>query len=126
MSNIFACEPYSIILGNAIEVLKQLQPKVDCVVTSPPYYQQRSYGTDSAELGREPLVAEYIGNLVAVFKAIPLEPWASVWFNIGDKRGKQGELQSLHLEQPSSHNGSVSRLQLLGVRSRNILDHCDL
>jgi hypothetical protein len=29
---------------------------------------------------------------VKVFKAIPLEPWASTWVNIGDKRGKQGEL----------------------------------
>jgi hypothetical protein len=37
-------------------------------------------------------VAEYIDNLVDVFKAIPLEPWGSIWVNIGDKRGKQGEL----------------------------------
>jgi DNA modification methylase len=37
-------------------------------------------------------VAEYIGNLVIVFKAIPLAPWGSIWVNIGDKRGKQGEL----------------------------------
>jgi site-specific DNA-methyltransferase (adenine-specific) len=92
MSNIFACNPYSIIRGNAVEVLKQLPQRVDCVVTSPPYYQQRSYGTDSAELGRESCLSEYFANLVAVFKAIPLEPWASVWVNIGDKRGKQGEL----------------------------------
>jgi DNA modification methylase len=59
--------PFSIIRGNAIEVLKQL-PKVDCVITSPPYYQQRNYGTSASELGREPSVPEYIGNLVDVFR----------------------------------------------------------
>ena len=37
-------------------------------------------------------MAEYIVNLVDVFRAIPLEPWASIWVNIGDKRGKHGEL----------------------------------
>jgi hypothetical protein len=87
----FSYEPFSITRGNAIEVLKQL-PKVDCVITSPAYYQQRNYGTSTSELGRESSVAEYIVNLVDAFRAIPLEPWASIWVNIGDKRGKQGEL----------------------------------
>jgi DNA modification methylase len=91
----FSCEPFSIIRGNAIEVVKQLPTKVDSVVTSPAYYQQRTYGTSSSEMGQETSMAEYISNLVDVFKAIPLEPWASIWVNIGDKRGKQGELLSI-------------------------------
>jgi len=90
-----SCEPFSIIRGNAIDALKQLQIKVDCVVTSPPYYNQRTYGSSSNELGREPSLAEYIANLVSVFKAIPLNQWASVWVNIGDKRGKHGELLNI-------------------------------
>jgi len=88
----FSCAPFYILRGNAIDVLTKLPTKVDCVITSPPYYMQRSYGTSSSELGRESSVAEYISNLVDVFRAIPLEPWASIWVNIGDKRGKQGEL----------------------------------
>jgi site-specific DNA-methyltransferase (adenine-specific) len=88
----FSYEPFAIIRGDAIEVLKQLPTEVDCVITSPPYYLQRNYGTSAGELGREASVAEYIGNLVDVFRAIPLEPWASIGVNIGDKRGKQGEL----------------------------------
>jgi site-specific DNA-methyltransferase (adenine-specific) len=92
MTNLFACEPFSIFLGNAIDVLQELQLKVDCVVTSPPYYNQRRYGTSSAELGREQSVAAYINDLVNVFKAIPLASWGSIWVNIGDKRGKRGEL----------------------------------
>jgi DNA modification methylase len=88
----FSCEPFFILRGNAIDVLTTLQTKVDCVITSPPYYLQRNYGTSASELGREPSVPEYISNLVEVFRAAPLEPWGSIWGNIGDKRGKQGEL----------------------------------
>jgi len=69
-----SCEPFSIIRGNAIEVLKQLHIEVDCVVTSPPCYNQRDYGASCGELGRGPSVAEYITDLVDVFKAIPLAP----------------------------------------------------
>ncbi|MGO9675939.1 MAG: DNA methyltransferase [Candidatus Sulfotelmatobacter sp.] len=68
---------------------------MDGLVTSPPYYQQRIYGTSTSELGREPSVGQYISNLVAVFTAAPLEPWGSIWVNIGDKRGKNGALLSI-------------------------------
>jgi DNA modification methylase len=88
----FACEPFSILRGNAIDVLSQLHTTVDCVVTSPPYFNQRTYGTSTSELGKEASVAEYISNLINVFKAVPLEPWGNIWVNIGDKRGKHGEL----------------------------------
>jgi DNA modification methylase len=88
-------EPFSIIRGNAIGVVKQLPTKMDSVITSPAYYQQRIYGTSSSELRRESSVAEYISNLVDVFKAVPLNPWGSIWVNIGDKRGKQGELPGI-------------------------------
>jgi DNA modification methylase len=74
----FSCEPFYILRGNAIDVLMKLQTKVDCVVTSPPYYMQRSYGASSCELGRESSVSEYVADLVKVFKAIPLEPWISI------------------------------------------------
>src|ERR1035441_2985109 len=91
MSISFSCEPFSILRGSALDVLPNLPP-VDCVVTSPPYYQQRLYGTNAGELGRESSLGEYIANLVNVFKAVPLAPWGSIWVNIGDKRGKFGEL----------------------------------
>jgi DNA modification methylase len=96
MTSTFSCDPFSILRGNAIVVLKELPAKVDCVITSPPYYKQRDYGSSSDELGRESSVAQYISNLVDVFKSIPLNPWASVWVNIGDKRGRHGELLSIN------------------------------
>jgi site-specific DNA-methyltransferase (adenine-specific) len=89
-----SCEPYIIHRGNALDVLPNLAA-VDCVVTSPPYFQQRTYGTSHSELGKESTVGEYIANLVNVFRAMPLEPWASIWVNIGDKRGRHGELLNI-------------------------------
>jgi hypothetical protein len=91
MTDLFTCEPYIIHRGSALDVLPNL-PMVDSVITSPPYFKQRSYGTNPNELGREPSVGEYITKLVNVFRAIPLEPWGSIWVNLGDKRGKRGEL----------------------------------
>jgi site-specific DNA-methyltransferase (adenine-specific) len=43
----------TIVTGDAGEVLATLpEASVDCVVTSPPYYQLRDYGA-SGQLGRE-------------------------------------------------------------------------
>ena len=41
--------------------------------------------------GEEDSVDAYVTSLVEVFSAIPLNPWASIWVNIGDKR-KNGNL----------------------------------
>jgi len=79
----FSCKPFYILRGNAIEVLKQLPTKVDLVITSPAYYQQRIYGNSSSELGRESSVAEYISNLVDVFRRFHLNPGAAFGLTLG-------------------------------------------
>jgi DNA modification methylase len=61
-------------------------------VTSPPYFKKRSYGSSLQEIGNESEVEHYLQNLVEIFAAVPLAPWGSVWANIGDKRGRRGEL----------------------------------
>jgi site-specific DNA-methyltransferase (adenine-specific) len=91
----FVSRPFEILHGDAKERVKSLPFPVDCVVTSPPYFGQRSYGRSANELGRENTVDSYIASLVEVFASIPLQPWASVWVNIGDKRGKDGGLLSI-------------------------------
>jgi DNA modification methylase len=119
----FSFDPFSIIRGDAIEVLKQLQNKVDCVITSPPYYQQRSYGASTNELGREPSVAEYISNLVGIFKAIPLNPWGSIWVNIGDKRISGISQDSTH--RLTSFN-SLTGITLAPESNRIVRDGVDV
>lgn len=58
---------------------------VDCIVTSPPYYGQRDYGVDG-QIGHEESPAEFIDNLVEVFRLCRevLKETGSLWINIGD------------------------------------------
>jgi site-specific DNA-methyltransferase (cytosine-N4-specific) len=59
--------------------------KVDCIVTSPPFYGQRDYEVDG-QLGLEDDPQDYINKLVGIFDAfIPvLKPTGSLWVNLGD------------------------------------------
>lgn len=59
--------------------------KVDCIVTSPPYYGQRDYGYDG-QLGLEEHPQQFIDNLVEVFELCwqVLSDTGSLWINIGD------------------------------------------
>lgn len=83
---------YKIINGNSLEELKKLEIKVNCVVTSPPYFHKRKYGDSNLEIGNEPSLKEFCNNLANVFDSVPLHPNGSVWVNIGDKRDKDGSL----------------------------------
>ena len=64
---------------------------VHCVVTSPPFWNQRNYLPDDhaakdREIGQEPTVQEYIDNLVAVFRQVSrvLMNNGTLWLNMGD------------------------------------------
>lgn len=73
--------------GDAAELAAKLPSDlVDCVVTSPPYYQQRDYG-DKRQLGQESSPSAYVERLVGVFAAIrpALKDSGAVWVVLGDK-----------------------------------------
>ena len=87
---------HTIIQGNALDVLRDMQDgSVDCVVTSPPYLQCRDYGRDTVcdfgdwrgQLGHEPTADTYIRHLVAIFKecARVLARHGTMFIVIGDK-----------------------------------------
>ena len=72
--------------GNNIDVLKTIESEsVDCVVTSPPYWGLRDYGSEG-QLGLEATPEEYVANMVKVFQEIHrvLKPSGTVWLNLGD------------------------------------------
>jgi DNA modification methylase len=58
---------------------------VDCVVTSPPYFQLRDYDADG-QLGMEPTVAGWVESLRAVMHEVArvLVPSGSLFLNLGD------------------------------------------
>jgi site-specific DNA-methyltransferase (cytosine-N4-specific) len=69
----------------AANLLAECGIKVDCIVTSPPFYGQRDYGV-SGQIGLEDNPQDYIDKLVTIFNSyLPiLKPTASVWVNLGD------------------------------------------
>lgn len=83
----------TIVQGDSLDVLRLLPTEsVDLVISSPPYFRQRSYTAHPAEIGREKGVAEYIEHLIAVFTECVriTRPTGSVVFNLGDKYLKGG------------------------------------
>src|SRR5882724_6164859 len=77
-----------IVHGDALAVLQQWPSAlVDCIVTSPPYWQQRDYRGKSTQVGREAMPADYVSRLTAIFGECRrvMEPTGTLWLVIGDK-----------------------------------------
>lgn len=69
-----------------LETLKKMPNEfIDCVITSPPYWQLRDYGYDG-QWGLEPTFNMYLENLWSMMDEIHrvLKPSGTVWINLGD------------------------------------------
>lgn len=76
----------SILVGNALNRLKELRDEsVQCVVTSPPYWGLRDYGVEG-QLGMEKTPDEYVAKMVEVFREVRrvLRQDGTLWLNLGD------------------------------------------
>ena len=74
-----------ILCGDNLELIKQLPDgSIQLVITSPPYFQQRDYGSG---MGNEENVNEYIEILLCLFRECVrvLTEDGNIVFNIGDK-----------------------------------------
>lgn len=72
--------------GNSLEVLKTLEDEsIDCVVTSPPYWQIRDYGV-SGQIGLESDVNEFLEKLIDIFDEVyrVLKKSGTLFVNMGD------------------------------------------
>ena len=113
--------------GDCREVLASLPPDgVDCVVTSPPYWGLRDYGTEG-QLGLERTPEEYVANMVAVFREVKrvLKPTGTCWLNLGDSYGHGTDAKrersqtsakvsdAQHEAQGGRHGGMAK--QLIGI-----------
>lgn len=80
--------PRNVVLGgDARERLETLPASsVDCVVTSPPYFQLRNYAGELEQLGLERTVEDYVTGLLAVCRELArvLKPTGSLWLNLRD------------------------------------------
>jgi len=79
-------------VGDVRTVLPELpSDSVDCIVTSPPYWGLRDYGSDG-QIGLERTPEEYVANLVGVFRELRriLKPSGTCWLNLGDSYAGSG------------------------------------
>jgi DNA modification methylase len=86
-------ESEDLVLFRSIDALRELAPEtVQCVVTSPPYWQLRTYGEDPNELGREETPDLYVDMLVGHLRIVrdTLTRDGTLWLNLATKyRNKQ-------------------------------------
>ena len=83
--------------GDAVSEIMQLPANsVDLVVTSPPYYKQRTYNQSTGGLGHEPTQEKYVSALLDAFEEVlrVVKPTGNVVYNLGDKY-QNGSLQLL-------------------------------
>ncbi|WP_328313138.1 site-specific DNA-methyltransferase [Streptomyces sp. NBC_00442] len=113
-------EQVTLLLGDALAVLRTLADRsVDCIVTSPPYYGLRNYGTPG-QYGLEPTPEEYIDTLRAVFTEARrvLAEDGTLWLNLGDSYGSAIECRSRAGVGPAARSapGQLKSLQLIPER----------
>jgi site-specific DNA-methyltransferase (adenine-specific) len=75
-----------VLVGDVRKELERLpDDSIDCVVTSPPYFQLRDYGM-SNQMGLESSVDQWVDELRVVMGGIArvLKPSGSVWLNLSD------------------------------------------
>jgi DNA modification methylase len=72
-----------------LDTIKKMQDKsIDCVISSPPYWQLRDYGYDG-QWGLEPTFQEYLEHLWQMMDEIyrVLKDEGTCWINLGDSYG---------------------------------------
>ena len=75
-----------ILMGDVRDRLRELPgSSIDCIITSPPYFNARNYGHDR-QLGLEPSGDAWGAQLRAVCRALArvLTPTGALWLNLGD------------------------------------------
>lgn len=109
--------------GHALTVAREMPAATaDCIVTSPPYWRLRDYGTPD-QYGLEDTPAEYVDNMRELFAELRrvLADDGTLWLNLGDSYagswGNQGhdpkhadyqKYRGAHALPKRSHTGSIA------------------
>ena len=98
--------------GDCREVMAGMEPEsVHCVVTSPPYWGLRDYGT-AGQLGLEPTPEAYVEAMVAVFREVRrvLRSDGTVWLNLGDSYAANRSYQVASTKGGAKHSPAQGAL----------------
>ena len=115
--------------GSALTVLSRLPARwADCIVTSPPYWCQRDYGTHG-QIGTEETIDGYVGAISDVMDAMArvLRSDGTLWLALGDTsyvgRGAKADRCDKHpkrrftLTRPTDRAGGLGR----GIQRKSLL-----
>ena len=100
-----------------LETLKKMPDNfLDCVITSPPYWQLRDYGYEG-QWGLEPTFNEYLENLWSMMDEIyrVLKPTGTCWINLGDTYNTiSGGIRGLERAKKTGATRSISKKNIIG------------
>ncbi len=114
---------FRLICADVLEGLAQLPDEsVHCVVTSPPYWGLRDYGTDG-QVGLEATLDEYVAKMVAMFREVRrvLRSDGTLWLNMGDcYAGSCGAQSREHAGKHAPNVSALSANQVKAAQIRNL------
>jgi len=106
-----------------LETLKRMPDKfLDCVITSPPYWQLRDYGYPE-QWGLEPTFTKYLEHLWSMMDEIfrVLKDEGTVWVNLGDSYSGSGGSGGDYLEGGLREKQPIVRPPKINIKSKCLL-----
>ncbi|MBK7380735.1 MAG: site-specific DNA-methyltransferase [Ignavibacteriales bacterium] len=99
-----------IICGDTLETVKTFSDEsIDCVITSPPYWQLRDYGW-TGQWGLEKTYQEYLDKMIVLMAELKrvLKPTGTMWINLGDSYNgnKEGSTHQISVKKDLNENQS--------------------
>jgi len=129
---IFIMKINTIYNESCLDTLKKMPNDfLDCVITSPPYWQLRDYGYNG-QWGLEPTFNEYLEHLWEMMDEIyrVLKPTGTCWINLGDTYNTiSGGIRGLERAKENNNVRSISKKNIIGQgfqqqKSKEIAEKC--
>lgn len=117
--NTFVCK-------DALSMLAELPDQsVQCIVTSPPYFNLRNYGVDG-QIGMEDTPDAYVDRLVVVFREARrvLRDDGTLWLNLGDSYNGSGKGEGGKNSIQQNNKGSIFKVKSTlvdGLKPKDLL-----
>ncbi len=111
----------SAVCGDVMEIMRSFpDASIDCVITSPPYWQLRDYGW-KGQWGLEPTFQEYLTHLWTFMDEVfrILKPQGTVWVNLGDTYFGSGNDSGKDKNKPSQSIRAVKAGRIAPSHANN-------
>lgn len=118
-----------VIFGDCRDTMRDLRAqgvRVQCCVTSPPYFGLRDYG-HPGQIGLEKTPAEYVAALVEVFEGVRelLADDGVLWLNLGDSYANDtkwgGATSGKHVQAVHGNSGIGRNRHTTGLPGKNLI-----